>query len=83
MFIADVVFSTNQSALADPVLKLQPINFPHLQSIARNGGAQVITEEVLASCSGGPRGNEQLSVYSIFYTLSCTPISHSLNQVHI
>ncbi|KAF5937939.1 hypothetical protein HYC85_025445 [Camellia sinensis] len=40
-------------------------------SIARNVGSQVITEEVLASCSGGPRGNEQLSVHSIFYTLSC------------
>ncbi|KAF9598364.1 hypothetical protein IFM89_027252 [Coptis chinensis] len=29
------------------------------RSIARVTGAQIISEEVLASCSGGPRGNEQ------------------------
>ncbi|XP_024971737.1 nucleolar MIF4G domain-containing protein 1 [Cynara cardunculus var. scolymus] len=29
------------------------------QSIARSVGAQIISEEILASCSGGPRGNEQ------------------------
>ncbi|KAF7135056.1 hypothetical protein RHSIM_Rhsim08G0079300 [Rhododendron simsii] len=29
-------------------------------SVARSVGSQIITEEVLASCSGGPRGNEQL-----------------------
>ncbi|GMP98368.1 hypothetical protein CsSME_00046287 [Camellia sinensis var. sinensis] len=36
-------------------------------SIARNVGSQVITEEVLASCSGGPRGNEQYAaVFAAF-----------------
>lgn len=32
-----------------------------IQSLGRNVGAQIIVDEVLASCSGGPRGNEQLS----------------------
>ncbi|PWA57454.1 MIF4G domain-containing protein / MA3 domain-containing protein [Artemisia annua] len=31
------------------------------QSISRSDGTQIISEEILASCSGGPRGNEQLS----------------------
>lgn len=30
-----------------------------LLSIARSAASQIISEEVLASCSGGPRGNEQ------------------------
>uniref|UniRef100_A0A2N9F873 Reverse transcriptase zinc-binding domain-containing protein n=1 Tax=Fagus sylvatica TaxID=28930 RepID=A0A2N9F873_FAGSY len=30
-----------------------------LHSIARSAASQIIGEEVLASCSGGPRGNEQ------------------------
>ncbi|KAL8234014.1 hypothetical protein R6Q59_020114 [Mikania micrantha] len=29
------------------------------QSISRADGAQIISEEILTSCSGGPRGNEQ------------------------
>ncbi|CAH1445456.1 unnamed protein product [Lactuca virosa] len=34
-------------------------------SIARGVGAQIISEEILASCAGGPRGNEQYaSVFS-------------------
>jgi len=32
-----------------------------MQSISRSDGAQIISEEILTSCSGGPRGNEQLS----------------------
>ncbi|KAI7993104.1 Nucleolar MIF4G domain-containing protein 1 [Camellia lanceoleosa] len=36
-------------------------------SVARHVGSQVITEEVLASCSGGPRGNEQYAaVFAAF-----------------
>lgn len=31
------------------------------QSVSRSVGCQMIGEEVVASCSGGPRGNEQLS----------------------
>lgn len=31
-------------------------------SIARSIASQIITEEVLASCCGGPRGNQQLSI---------------------
>nr|GEX11181.1 reverse transcriptase domain-containing protein [Tanacetum cinerariifolium] len=31
------------------------------QSISRGDGAQIIIEEILTSCSSGPRGNEQLS----------------------
>ncbi|OVA16448.1 MIF4G-like [Macleaya cordata] len=30
-----------------------------LRSVSRSVGSQIVTEEVLASCSGGPRGNEQ------------------------
>ncbi|THF94372.1 hypothetical protein TEA_014828 [Camellia sinensis var. sinensis] len=61
------IFSTNQSALVDPVLKLQPFNFPDLQSVARDAGSKLIIEEVLASCSGGPRGNEQYAaVFAAF-----------------
>ncbi|KAK1431274.1 hypothetical protein QVD17_07730 [Tagetes erecta] len=30
-----------------------------MQSISRSDGAQIISEEILTSCSGGPRGNEQ------------------------
>lgn len=37
--------------------------FNHLQSITRGAASQIFSEEVLASCSGGPRGNEQLRVY--------------------
>ncbi|QCD97374.1 nucleolar MIF4G domain-containing protein 1 [Vigna unguiculata] len=29
------------------------------QTVARSIGSQILTEEVLASCSGGPRGNQQ------------------------
>ncbi|KAI3783247.1 hypothetical protein L1987_42323 [Smallanthus sonchifolius] len=29
------------------------------QSISRSDGGQIISEEILTSCSGGPRGNEQ------------------------
>nr|XP_043618285.1 nucleolar MIF4G domain-containing protein 1 [Erigeron canadensis] len=29
------------------------------QSISRSDGTKIISEEILASCSGGPRGNEQ------------------------
>lgn len=36
------------------------------RSIPRIIASQIISEEVLASCSGGPRGNEQLSVNSLF-----------------
>jgi nucleolar MIF4G domain-containing protein 1 len=39
----------------------------HLQSIARSAASQIISEEVLASCSGGPRGNEQLRVYCFLF----------------
>ncbi|KAI3821787.1 hypothetical protein L1987_09359 [Smallanthus sonchifolius] len=30
-----------------------------LHSISRSDGAQIISEEILTSCSGGPRGNEE------------------------
>ena len=41
------------------------------RSIPRIVASQIISEEVLASCSSGPRGNEQLSVNSLFsYWLS-------------
>ncbi|KAL7096394.1 hypothetical protein ACP275_10G076600 [Erythranthe tilingii] len=30
-----------------------------LQSVGRTAGSQIVSEEVVASCSGGPRGNEQ------------------------
>lgn len=36
------------------------------RSIPRIVASQIISEEVLASCSSGPRGNEQLSVNSLF-----------------
>ncbi|KAK7396142.1 hypothetical protein VNO78_16938 [Psophocarpus tetragonolobus] len=37
------------------------------QSVARSVASQILTEEVLASCSGGPRGNEQYAaVFSAF-----------------
>ncbi|KAK2984666.1 hypothetical protein RJ640_006649 [Escallonia rubra] len=37
------------------------------QSVQRSVGSQIIIEEVLASCSGGPRGNEQHSaVFAAF-----------------
>ncbi|GFY90505.1 MIF4G domain-containing protein [Actinidia rufa] len=37
------------------------------RSVARSVGSQIITEEVLASCSGGPRGNEQYAaVFAAF-----------------
>lgn len=32
----------------------------YTQSLGRSVGAQITVDEVLASCSGGPRGNEQL-----------------------
>lgn len=37
------------------------------QSIARGVGAQIVSEEILASCAGGPRGNEQYA--SVFAAL--------------
>lgn len=37
------------------------------QSIARGVGVQIISEEILTSCSGGPRGNEQYA--SVFAAL--------------
>ncbi|KAF5940612.1 hypothetical protein HYC85_021779 [Camellia sinensis] len=37
------------------------------RSVARDAGSKLITEEVLASCSGGPRGNEQYAaVFAAF-----------------
>ena len=44
------------------MLLLQNSNFIALQSVDRSVSSQIITEEVLASCSGGQRGNEQLRV---------------------
>ena len=42
----------------------------YLQSIARSVGCQIMSEEILASCSGGPRGNEQLSDWvQLFFSL--------------
>ncbi|KAG0452782.1 hypothetical protein HPP92_025446 [Vanilla planifolia] len=39
------------------------------QSVARSLGCQIIGEEVLASCVGGPRGNEQYAaVFAAFVT---------------
>ncbi|XP_011094159.1 nucleolar MIF4G domain-containing protein 1 isoform X1 [Sesamum indicum] len=36
-------------------------------SVGRSVGSQIITEEVIASCSGGPRGNEQYAaVFAAF-----------------
>lgn len=37
------------------------------QSVARSVGAQIISEEILASCAGGPRGSEQYA--SVFAAL--------------
>ncbi|KAL6005147.1 hypothetical protein ACLOJK_005709 [Asimina triloba] len=38
-----------------------------VQSVGRSIGSQIIIEEVLASCSGGPRGNEQYAaVFAAF-----------------
>lgn len=37
------------------------LNVLYFQSISRSDGTQIISEEILASCSRGPRGNEQLS----------------------
>ncbi|KAF5177615.1 nucleolar MIF4G domain-containing protein [Thalictrum thalictroides] len=39
------------------------------RSIDRSTGCQILSEEILASCSGGPRGNEQLRALflSLFY----------------
>lgn len=37
------------------------------QSIARSVGTEIISEEILASCAGGPRGNEQYA--SVFAAL--------------
>lgn len=37
------------------------------QTIARSAASQIISEEILASCSGGPRGNEQYAaVFAAF-----------------
>ncbi|XP_031389994.1 nucleolar MIF4G domain-containing protein 1-like [Punica granatum] len=37
------------------------------QSLPRNVGSQILSEEVLASCAGGPRGNEQYAaVFAAF-----------------
>ncbi|KAK4770125.1 hypothetical protein SAY87_030657 [Trapa incisa] len=37
------------------------------QSVARSVGSQIVSEEVLASCAGGPRGNEQYAaVFAAF-----------------
>ena len=41
-----------------------------LQSVARSVASQIMIEETLASCAGGPRGNEQLRVFAfLFYIL--------------
>eukprot|EP00268_Persea_americana_P026983 TRINITY_DN26507_c0_g1_i5.p1 TRINITY_DN26507_c0_g1~~TRINITY_DN26507_c0_g1_i5.p1 ORF type:complete len:778 (-),score=190.20 TRINITY_DN26507_c0_g1_i5:135-2468(-) len=38
-----------------------------IQSVSRSAGCQIITEEVLASCLNGPRGNEQYAaVFAAF-----------------
>ncbi|CAI9780293.1 unnamed protein product [Fraxinus pennsylvanica] len=37
-----------------------------LKSVGRSVGSQIVQEEVVASCSGGPRGNEQIRV--VFFT---------------
>jgi len=47
-----------------------------LQSVARSVASQILTEEVLASCSGGPRGNQQLRIVFPFYSTLT-----SLNEV--
>ncbi|PWA75597.1 MIF4G domain-containing protein / MA3 domain-containing protein [Artemisia annua] len=43
------------------------------QSISRSDGTQIISEEILASCSGGPRGNEQYAAVfaSLVSGLAC------------
>lgn len=33
-----------------------------VQSVGRSVGSQIVHEEVVASCSGGPRGNNQLRI---------------------
>lgn len=42
-----------------------------MQSLGRSVGAQIIVDEVLASCSGGPRGNEQLRSLLTFVRKFC------------
>lgn len=42
-----------------------------MQSLGRSVGAQIIVDEVLASCSGGPRGNEQLRSLLTFVRNFC------------
>ncbi|KAL0308259.1 UNVERIFIED_CONTAM: Nucleolar MIF4G domain-containing protein 1 [Sesamum radiatum] len=37
-------------------------------SVGRSVGSQIITEEVIASCSGGPRGNEQYAAVFAAFT---------------
>ena len=48
-------------------LESQPLFFDvkYMQSIARSVASQIMSEEILASCSGGPRGNEQLRIYAL------------------
>lgn len=43
----------------------------YMQSLGRSVGAQIIIDEVLASCSGGPRGNEQLRSLLTFVLKFC------------
>ncbi|XP_052728744.1 uncharacterized protein LOC108329092 isoform X2 [Vigna angularis] len=40
------------------------------QSVARSVASQILTEEVLASCAGGPRGNQHDLIYDFLVMLS-------------
>ncbi|KAA8516887.1 hypothetical protein F0562_017295 [Nyssa sinensis] len=58
---------TGRSVHNLPLLQPQLSNIPCLQSLGRTVGCQIISEEILASCSGGPRGNEQYAaVFAAF-----------------
>lgn len=67
LILCNLVSSTGRSILLVLYCSFMLL-ISHLQSVARSVGSQIITEEVLASCSGGPRGNEQLRFHSIFIT---------------
>lgn len=47
-------------------LDISSQSFCYLQSVGRTSGSQIVSEEVVSSCSGGPRGNEQLSIFCFF-----------------
>ncbi|KAK1310290.1 hypothetical protein QJS10_CPA08g00081 [Acorus calamus] len=71
------VVEPSQKSMRASVAGLELFNFcrklTDLQSVGRSVGYQMITEEVLASCSKGPRGNEQYAaVFASFVVgMSC------------